>query len=66
MRQGYCYTCLAIEGGGISVGSLRAAPSLDNLRNCSESVSRLFPESFGLPEFHLGTPSLYLRAKNVP
>ena len=23
MRQGYCYTCLAIGGGGISVGSLR-------------------------------------------
>ena len=27
VRQGYCYTCLAI-GGGISVGSLRLAGNL--------------------------------------
>ena len=34
MRQGYCYTCLAI-GQGISVGSLRA----------SENLSKIFMDS---------------------
>ena len=38
MRQGYCYTCLAI-GGGISVGSLSLG------RGCDEA---LFTEKKGL------------------
>ena len=47
MRQGYCYTCLAI-GGGISVGSLRVTVSGSRKRlfsdpeECFETVSDTF------------------------
>ena len=51
VRQGYCYTCLAIRGGGISVGSLSAL-----------SIVREFRDQLWL--FHGGGPSKKRKGTN--